>query len=93
MWYSIGVEHRKNLFQSDAGWSTLDQLLTSQTFVFLRKIILHLGIEFSGVGCYAPIANHIVQLERKLTLDVDNLFPLFRALKRTVEPHLNFTFL
>ena len=97
MWHTIETERGKDLFSSDAGWSTLDQLLTSQTFGSLRKVILCLDIEFSRRGsqrqCNDPHHQDIVQLERKLTLlYVNNLFPLFRALKRTVESHLKFAF-
>ena len=96
-WHSIKDEHGKDLFLSNAGWSTLDQLLTSQTFVSLRKVVLRLSIEFSMWGshcdCNDPHYQHSMELERNLTLlYINDLFPLFRGLERTVESHLKFTF-
>jgi hypothetical protein len=96
-WHSIKDEHGKDLFLSDAEWSTLDQLLTSQTFVALRKVVLRLGIELSGWSsqwyCNDPHHQHIMELERNLTVPyINELFPLFRALTRTVESHLEFIF-
>jgi hypothetical protein len=96
-WHSVNVDHVKDLFPSDAGWSTLDQLLTFQTFVSLRKIILRLDIEFSRRRSQGKHNDwhqqHILEVERKETLlRVNDLFPLFRAdTQRTLESHLNFT--
>jgi hypothetical protein len=99
-WHSIKVEYGrgKNLFPSDAGWSTLDQLLTSQTYVSLRKIILRLDIEFSRSKRSRRKRNgsrpqHILESERNRTLlCVNDLFPLFRAdAQRTLESYLTFT--
>jgi hypothetical protein len=94
-WHSIEVEHGKDLFASDAGWSTLDQLLTSQTYVSLRKIILRLDIEFlRPLQMERNDLQHILELERNQTLlCVNDLFPLFRAdTQRTLESHLKITF-
>ena len=44
-WDGVDVGRGKGLFSFDAGWSTLDQLLTSEKFVSLSKIVLGLDIE------------------------------------------------
>ena len=65
------------MFLSDAGWSTLDELFTSQRFVSRRKVVLYLELD-------------ILELEINLLLPhVDNLFPSFRAsnTQRTLEIH------
>ena len=77
------------LFSSDAGWSRLDKLFTSEKFVSLRKVVLSLNIEIEE-------KEHL-ESERILTLPyVNALFPMFRALadtqqadtQRTLEIHL-----
>ena len=94
-WHRTEVEPGRNLFLSDALWSTLDQLLTSQMFVSLRKIIL--SLEFSRRRSRRrrneSLQQHIMELERNQTLlCVNELFPLFRAdTQHTLEPHLKFT--
>ena len=91
-WRSVEVEHRKDLILSVAGWPTLDQLLTSQKFVSLRKIILRLDIEFSrGRSRRRRNASrqHILELKRNLAFHVNDLFPLFRAdTQRTLESQI-----
>ena len=95
-WYGIQDEYGKTLFLSNAGWSTLDQLLTSQTFGSLRKVVLRLGIECSPCVWQwkddDPRRKQNLELEKNWTLPyINDLFPLFRALKRKVESHLKFT--
>ena len=91
-WRRIEVEHGKDLFFSDAGWPTLDQLLTSQMFVSLRRIILRLDIEFSKRRSQRKrndSRQHILELERNLAFYVNDLFPLFRAdTQRTLESQI-----
>ena len=97
MWHTIKDEHGKDLFASDAGWSTLDQLLASQTFGSLKKVVLRLDLWMEMfLGSQRDFDNdpqqqHILELERNLILPyVNNLFPLFRALtdpQRILESH------
>ena len=85
----VDVGCGKKLFLSDAGWSSLDELFTSEKFVSLRKVVLSLDLE---MGRKANLES-----ERSLTLPyVNSLFPMFRALadtqqadtRRTLEIHL-----
>ena len=85
-WFDVEVGHGKDLFSSDAGWATLDELFTSQKFVSLRKVVLCLEL-YMARGSRAP---HILELEKNLTLPhVNDPFPSFRAsnTQRTVEIH------
>ena len=80
------VKDGKDLFSSDAGWSMLDELFTSQRFVSLRNVVLRLELQMVE---FHP--RHMMELERNLTLShVNDLFPLFRAsnTQRTLEIHL-----
>ena len=90
-WNSVWRGHGKNLFSSDAGWSTLDQLSTSEMFASLRKIVLHLDL-WMNVPRDSLHLQPILESERNLTLPyVNDLFPLFKALtdpQRTLELHL-----
>ena len=83
-WVGVDVGCGKNLFLSDLGWSTLDELLTSKKFVSLRKVVLSLGLEMEE--------KEKLESERNLTLPyVNALFPKLRALAdthRTLEIHL-----
>ena len=67
-WY--GARERDEL--SDPEWTTLDQLLTSQTFGSLRKVVLDLSVR--PRYRYDPREQKISEFERNLIL------PLFRAL-------------
>ena len=102
-WHHVLGGHGKDLFLSDARWSALDQLLTSQTFVSLSKFILRLRLEMelssarlfwgSQIDYHHDLEERqILELERNLTLPhVNDLFPLFRALtdtRRILETHL-----
>ena len=73
----------EDLFSSDAGWSTLDNLFTSEKFASLRKVVLSLVLEMEEVDD--------LELERRDTRPyVSVLFPMFRALadtQRTLEIH------
>jgi hypothetical protein len=86
VWHTIQDEHGKDLFASDAGWSTFDQLIASQTFGSLKKVVLRLDLwmeRFIGLQRdfdNDPQQQHILELERNLILPyVNDLFPLFRA--------------
>jgi len=90
-YYCVHVGCGKDLFLSDAGWSRLDNLVTSAKFVSLRKVVLTLGL-----GTEEEEKENL-ESERNLTLPyVNALFPMFRALadtqqadtKRTLEIHL-----
>lgn len=63
----------KNLFSSDADWSALDEVLTGEKFVSLRKVILGFTLEreFDGnkLECKSLILSY-----------VDILFPMLRTL-------------
>ena len=86
-WYYVEDGHGTDLFSSDAGWSSLDELFTSQGFVSLRKVVLCLELRMAR----RILPPHILELERNLTLPhVNDLFPSFRAsnTQRTVEIHL-----
>ena len=88
-WFAVKDGHGKDLFSSDAGWSTLDKVLTSQRFVSLRKVVVYLELHMAWSVHQPP--PHILELERNLTLPhVNSLFPLFRAsnTQRTLEIHL-----
>ena len=85
-WDDVKVGHGKDLFSPDPGWSTLDGLFTSQTFVSLRQVVLFLDLHMA-----AGQPPHILELKRNLILPhVNDLFPLFRAssTQRTLEIHL-----
>jgi hypothetical protein len=74
----IHVRCGKDLFLSDAGWSRLDNLVTSEKFVSLRKVVLSLALEIEE--------KENLEFERNLTLPyVNALFPMFRATQRTLE--------
>jgi hypothetical protein len=83
-WAGVDVGCGKDLFLSDVGWSTLDELLASEKFVSLRKVVLSLGLKMRE--------KKFLESERTLTLPyVNALFPKFRALAdthRTLEIHL-----
>jgi len=71
----------KDLFLSDAGWSRLDNLVTSEKFVSLRKVVLSLALDI-----VMEPGTWTVESERNLTLPyVNALFPMFRATQRTLE--------
>jgi hypothetical protein len=76
----------KDLFSSGAEWSTLDEVLTSEKFVSLRKVVLDLRLEMDD--------DHRNLEYGDLTLSYVNvLFPMFRALtsgrgQRTLETHI-----
>jgi len=76
------------MLASDAGWSRLDEHLTSPKFRSLRKIVLCLNIlVYHG----RVQKDDILETERDLTLPyINNLFPSFRAsnTQRTLESHL-----
>ena len=86
----VDVGCGKELFLSDAGWSRLDKLFTSEKFVSLRKVILSLDLGMEK--------EEDLESERNLTLPYANaLFPMFRSLaythrvldtQRTLETHL-----
>ena len=74
---------------SDAGWSRLDSLFTSEKFVSLRKVVLSLDLSIAQKEMN-------LESERNLTLPyVNALFPMFRSLadthpvdtQRTLEIH------
>jgi len=80
-WDGFDVGCGKDLFLSDVGWSTLDELLTSEKFVSLRKVVLSLGLKMTE--------KKFLESERTLTLPyVNALFPKFTASHRTLEIHL-----
>ena len=88
----VDVGCGKDLFLSDAGWSRLDNLFTSEKFVSLQKVVLSLNLEIDE--------KEKLESERNLTLPyVNALFPMFRALadtqqadtRRTPEIHLKVT--
>lgn len=97
IWYDVREGHGKDLFSSDAGWTTLDHLLTSQAFDSLRKIVLRLDLRLVTT---IPSQSHpsgwerlMLKLEKRSTLPyVKGLLPLFRTLtetrQRTLESHL-----
>lgn len=76
----------KDLFSSGAEWSTFDEVLTSEKFVSLRKVVLDLRLKMDD--------DHRNLEYRDLTLSYVNvLFPMFRALtsgrgQRTLETHI-----
>ena len=82
-WYDIKDGHGKDLFSSDAGWSTLDKLFTSQRFVSLRKVVLCLELRMGEASTLKSERNQILP-------HVNDLFPSFRAsnTQRTLEIHL-----
>lgn len=49
---NVSEGHRKDLSSSDVGWSTLDQFLTSETFVSLRKIVQRMRLEMRGLTSF-----------------------------------------
>jgi hypothetical protein len=91
-WDRVRRGDGKDLFSSDAGWSTLDQLLTSQMFTSLRKIVLHLDLWMILPTDCPQSLQPILESERNLTLPyVNDLFPLFKAStdpRRTLGSHL-----
>ena len=89
----VDVGCGKDLFLSDAGWSRLDKLFTSEKFVSLKKVVLSLSLEIDE--------EEKLESERNLTLPyVNALFPMFRSLadthrvdtQRTLETHLKVTY-
>jgi hypothetical protein len=93
-WHSVRNGHERDLFSSDAGWSTLDELLTSETFGSLRRVVLHLRLEMEMVLSSEKVSCsdsdlHISKSEKCSSLPyVNDLFPLFRTLtnaQRTLE--------
>ena len=77
-YYDVHVGCGKDLFLSDAGWSRLDNLVTSEKFVSLRKVVLSLALKI--------LKGENLELKRNFTLPyVNALFPMFRATQRTLE--------
>ena len=81
-------------FLSDAGWSRLDNLFTSEKFVSLRKVVLSLVLERDALALGMDTSQDA--WEEYLTLPyVNALFPMFRSLadthqvdtQRTLETH------
>jgi hypothetical protein len=71
-WFDVEDGHGKDLVSSDAGWSTLDKVITSQRFDSLRRVVLCLELHMAG-----SVHRHMLELERNLTLPhVNDLFPL-----------------
>ena len=70
----------------------MDQLLTSQMFGSLSKVVLHLRLEMEDRISKErdQDLDHILELERNLSLPyVNDLFPQFTALtERTLEKHI-----
>jgi hypothetical protein len=64
----------KDLFSSDAGWSTLDEVLTGENFLSLKKLIL----DFYLFAC----DDHRNKLDYKnfILSYVNVLFPMFKTL-------------
>ena len=89
-WGWVGAGCGKDLFLSDVGWSTLDELLTSEKFVSLRKVVLSLVLKMGKK--FFEAERTLAESERTLTLPyVNALFPKFSALgdtHRTLEIHL-----
>ena len=43
-WHNVGHGHENDLFSSEAGWPELDEILTCENFVCLKKITLSLDV-------------------------------------------------
>src|ERR1700678_1066889 len=84
-WDNVNVGRGKGLFLS--GWSRLDEVLSSENFTSLRKVVMGFGLEIRGITDPSSL-----EFERNLTLPYANaLFPMFRALtnpRRTLEIHV-----
>jgi hypothetical protein len=79
---NVGLGHGKSLFSSDAGWSTLEEVLTCEKFASLRKVVLGLVLEIERV--HSDDYYRSLEIERNSTLpDVNALFPMFRGLTGT----------
>jgi hypothetical protein len=94
-WVNVRIGSGKRLFSSDAGWSTLDKVLTCEKFASLRKVVFGLNLEMDGVNSDDYHRN--LEFARKFILPgVNALFPMFRALTsthRTLDIHLKIVYI
>lgn len=97
IWQNMSTGDGKDLFSSDTKWSALDQLLSSEMFDSLSKVVLRLRLEIQIDSSWerdlSELDQHILESERHLTLPyINDLFPIFRALtdpQRTLETHFD----
>ena len=75
-WYDIDIDDLDDLFSSGAGWSTLDQILSSDKFVSLTKVVLRLEM---------LIADRSLEFRNLFLSFINVLFPMFKTLQRTLE--------
>ena len=75
-----GEDEIADLFASGGKWDTLDEVLTSETFASLRKVVLDLSLKVLG--------RHRNSGHDNLALSyVNDLFPMLRR-DRTLETHV-----
>ena len=96
-WYGVRHGDRIVLLLSEVEWSALDQLLTSQVYDSLNKVVLHLCVAIEDWTWESSSdRRRISEFERNLNLPyVSDLFPMFRAstnTRRTIEIHFQVTY-
>ena len=89
IWVNVRLGRENGLFSSEARWPQLDQILTHENFVHLKKITLSYVVTLAGMedddgedGYQKKLA-----IERNLTLSCSALLPMFRS-QRTLETRL-----
>jgi hypothetical protein len=70
-WKDVDIKQFDDLFSSGAGWSTLDQTLSSDKFVSLTKVVLRLEM---------PIDNCGLEFRTLFLSFINVLFPMFKSL-------------
>ena len=78
-WYNVKIEKIADLFTLSAEWVTLDEILSSEKFVSLKKVVLHLTLD---MGDYFSSYD-----EKEAIWYTKQLFPTFKR-HRTVERHV-----
>lgn len=88
-WSLVDGGHGKDMLSPDAGWSTLDETLTSVKFVSLSQVVFALNLMLGGAA--GEDYDRKLELEKNSTLPcVDALFPKFKTSQRTLETSVNF---
>ena len=88
IWVNVRLGRENGLFSSEARWPQLDEIITHENFVHLKKITLSYVVTIAGMeddgedGYQKKLA-----IERNLTLSCNALLPMFRS-QRTLETRL-----